>query len=381
MHSSSGVFKGLVTIGGMGATLPRIRQVLVIYVAVTIFTRSSRWSTTCTTATSTWSSSFDTFPRAWLAMFVLSTTELYLPHVPTALPHRRGPHDDGPGRDAGSHAFAHAHTAAHDHDGLFERRGDHLSGLDSTYAGAGGAGASSFSPPERRRLRPFEDYYHRRSLATGSNNDDGSNDDDGDGGGGTRLSEPEVVLLRALVVLFFVSYLVLLVYLILNMKLAAIYDSWCKVHEKQLLTERLRQYHAMIVAHAALSDNDHPQSLAAAAIGAAATERGEGTAQEHGGLLSEPAARPLPTVAGAAAGEAALRIPRHLAPSAAVHNSNKNNNSEGGGGDVDSGGQGQGHGIVDLREWILRGVDALTSPSTRRTATATTPPWPPPPPP
>jgi hypothetical protein len=42
-------------------------------------------------------------------------------------------------------------------------------------------------------------------------------------------SVPERTFLHGLVVLFFVSYIVLLVYLVLNMKLAAIYDSWKEV--------------------------------------------------------------------------------------------------------------------------------------------------------
>jgi hypothetical protein len=43
------------------------------------------------------------------------------------------------------------------------------------------------------------------------------------------MNVPERTFLHGLVVLFFVSYIVLLVYLVLNMKLAAIYDSWKEV--------------------------------------------------------------------------------------------------------------------------------------------------------
>ena len=64
----------------MGATLPRIWQVLVIYVAITTFyalLAMEYLHMYYDDLDVEFSDTFDTFPRAWLAMFVLSTTESY----------------------------------------------------------------------------------------------------------------------------------------------------------------------------------------------------------------------------------------------------------------------------------------------------------------
>ena len=57
------------------------------------------------------------------------------------------------------------------------------------------------------------------------------------------MGSRSVTALHVLVVIYFVAYLILLVYLILNMKLAAVYSSWQEVHELQLRRARIHRGH------------------------------------------------------------------------------------------------------------------------------------------
>uniref|UniRef100_A0A7S2WWN7 Ion transport domain-containing protein n=1 Tax=Rhizochromulina marina TaxID=1034831 RepID=A0A7S2WWN7_9STRA len=167
------------TIGGMVRTIPRVWQVLVIYATVTTLyalLAMELLHVYYADLDVEFTNTFNTFPRAWLAMFVLSTTENF-PFI--------------------------------------------------------------MYPP----------IYRMDSLVSPLHNSSSP----------APLSDPGAEAMHdfrvSLVVLFFVSYLLLIVYLILNMKLAAVYDSWKEVHEAKLLEDRVRRYHALIVAHHALVDD------------------------------------------------------------------------------------------------------------------------------
>ena len=54
---------------------------------------------------------------------------------------------------------------------------------------------------------------------------------------------------------YFVSFLVVIVYLVMNMLLAAFYEAWKGQHERQLLNDRVRRYHALILVHHTLLDD------------------------------------------------------------------------------------------------------------------------------
>lgn len=198
------------TVYGMANTLPRIWQVLVIYLTVTTFYAllameylHEYYRDLDTEFTGT----FNDFPRAWLAMFVASTTENY-PFLmyPPLFRIGGGLHtqsaDGGDGMGSGDD-------------------GDGDMGIGTATAAASSSDAGSGSS---------------------SSNSDGSSDgssggggtDDGSWGGKNAQGsqEEEAVVVEALhvcVVLFFLSYLVLVVYLILRLKVAAVYDSWKEV--------------------------------------------------------------------------------------------------------------------------------------------------------